>query len=130
MSRTLSLGALVSLCIYYFVLFSCGFCDSLSVYGFTSFMIYKCSKQLIHVLVHVLQSNEVAGSYHMELEGLKRCVSFLTTHDLAISTIVTDRHVQIAKWLRENMQTTNHYFDIWHVAKGTFYIQIFSSSGR
>ena len=32
--------------------------------------------------------------------------------------LVTDRHRQIAKWLRENVHAA-HYYDVWHVAKGT-----------
>jgi hypothetical protein len=35
-----------------------------------------------------------------------------------VNTLVTDRHPQIQKWLRENQPTTRHLFDVWHVAKG------------
>jgi hypothetical protein len=41
---------------------------------------------------------------------MKACVS--------IATLVTDRHPQINKWVRENLEDTLHMFDIWHVAKG------------
>lgn len=54
----------------------------------------------------------------MELEGLIRCLQFLEINDLGLKTIVTDRHVQINKWLRENMEDVDHRFDIWHLAKG------------
>ncbi|KAI4806305.1 hypothetical protein KUCAC02_017134 [Chaenocephalus aceratus] len=63
-----------------------------------------------------LQSNECGGSYHMELEGLKRMVAFFEDI-LEIGTLVTDRHRQIAKWIRENMSYTKHLYDIWHVTK-------------
>jgi solute carrier family 8 (sodium/calcium exchanger) len=36
---------------------------------------------------------------------------------IVIHSIVTDRHVMIAKWLRENLHKTKHFFDVWHLAK-------------
>ena len=39
-------------------------------------------------------------------------------HKLTVDTLVTDRHSQINKWLREAYPSITHYFDIWHVAKG------------
>lgn len=66
------------------------------------------------------QSNEVKGSYHMEKEGLHRCLSFLKEHDLDVAVLVTDRHKQINKWLRDKHSGVKHYYDIWHVAKGTY----------
>ena len=56
----------------------------------------------------------------MEKEGLIRGVEFLTSNGLAIGELVTDRHVQIVKHIREEMPDTKHYFDVWHVAKGTY----------
>jgi hypothetical protein len=56
----------------------------------------------------------------MELEGLKRCV-----HDVEERVpdqqmeLITDGHMCVAKWLRENKgKNITHFFDIWHVAKG------------
>ena len=69
------------------------------------------------IVLH-LQSNEVPGSTHMEKEGLIRCVTFLQQSGLAISKIVTDRHKQIGKWIREELPTVKHEYDVWHVAKG------------
>ncbi|XP_064632509.1 uncharacterized protein LOC135490875 [Lineus longissimus] len=67
----------------------------------------------------VLISNEegVNHSVNIEKEGLIRCVRYLETEDVTISKIVTDRHVQINKWLRENLPDTDHRFDVWHLAK-------------
>ncbi|KAK3106929.1 hypothetical protein FSP39_003265 [Pinctada imbricata] len=73
---------------------------------------------MLVVEVQVVQSNEVKVSCHMEKEGLRRCVDTITSHDLSIETLVTDRHVQIGKWVRENMPDTVHNYDVWHVAKG------------
>ena len=44
------------------------------------------------------ESNEVGGSYHMEIEGLKRMVNCLEDEwGFVIGTLVTDRHRQIGK---------------------------------
>ncbi|XP_033725289.1 uncharacterized protein LOC117315251 [Pecten maximus] len=67
--------------------------------------------------VQLVQSNEVQSSCHMEKEGLSRSMAFLKNF-IEIDTIVTDRHVQIRKWVRENMTDTKHCVDVWHVAKG------------
>lgn len=69
---------------------------------------------------YFVQSNEVGGSYHMEKEGLARCLYFLQEQGLSIDVLVTDRHRQINKWLRENHPVITHYYDVWHVAKGDY----------
>ena len=57
----------------------------------------------------------------MEKEGLIRALSFIQQQGLFVGVIVTDRHAQIAKWLRENLPTADHRFDVWHLAKGQYY---------
>ena len=52
-------------------------------------------------------------------KGLKRVLNFLHHHELSVAVIVTDRHKQINKWLRETHPEIKHYYDAWHVAKGT-----------
>ena len=54
----------------------------------------------------------------MEKEGLVRVLKFLEDHGLRVEVLVTDRHTQISKWVRENRPEIKHYFDVWHVAKG------------
>lgn len=66
----------------------------------------------------IIQSNEVGGSYHMEKEGLFRVLQFIQQKGLVVGVLVTDRHRQINKWLRENYPNIKHYYDVWHVAKG------------
>ena len=69
------------------------------------------------------QSNEVGGSYYMEREGLERVLNFLQLEQhMQVEVLVTDRHKQINKWLREKHPEITHYYDMWHVAKGTEYI--------
>ncbi|KAL2079798.1 hypothetical protein ACEWY4_025542 [Coilia grayii] len=62
------------------------------------------------------QSNEVGGSNNMEKEGLTRSLSLLESCGVNIDCIVTDRHPQVQKFLRERNIT--HYYDVWHFAKG------------
>ncbi|KAK3107593.1 hypothetical protein FSP39_017919 [Pinctada imbricata] len=68
--------------------------------------------------IQLVQSNEVGGSVQMEKEGLRRSMLQLQSKNIKIDTFVSDRHPQINKWVRENMEGTTHYFDVWHVAKG------------
>ena len=56
----------------------------------------------------------------MEKEGLVRAVKHLKDNELEIGTLVTDRHLQIAKWARENIPETDHRYDVWHVSKCMF----------
>ncbi|XP_071950193.1 uncharacterized protein [Antedon mediterranea] len=93
-------------------------CDSMghsAKYG--SYTLLDLDRKKI-LAMELVQSNETNGSYHMELEGLKRCLNVLWKSNVAIGTLVTDRHAQIQKWLRDNCSQITHYFDIWHVAKG------------
>nr|XP_055062763.1 uncharacterized protein LOC129445807 [Misgurnus anguillicaudatus] len=66
--------------------------------------------------LQLVQSNEVGGSYHMEKEGLKRSLDLLDSNGLTVDYIVTDRHPQIQKFLRERSIT--QYYDVWHFEKG------------
>ena len=50
----------------------------------------------------------------MEMEGLVRAIQLLKKKKFKIGLLVTDRHRQIAKWLRNNLP---HRYDIWHMAK-------------
>ena len=54
----------------------------------------------------------------MEKEGLLRVLNFLQEQNLTTDVLVTDRHRQINKWIREEHPEIKHYYDVWHVAKG------------
>ena len=54
----------------------------------------------------------------MEKEGLVRAMKWMEDNSIPVGTIVTDRHRQIGKYIRENLPGIKHYYDIWHVAKG------------
>ena len=74
------------------------------------------SNKIVHV--ELVQSNEVKGSYHMELEGLKRGLDYLNDCGLSVSQLVTDRHVQVKKYMSDKKPDKEQNFDVWHVAKG------------
>jgi solute carrier family 8 (sodium/calcium exchanger) len=54
----------------------------------------------------------------MEKEGLVRGIDFFKEKGISIGHFVSDRHLQVAKWVRENLPDTRHSIDVWHVAKG------------
>ncbi|XP_078101780.1 uncharacterized protein LOC144514843, partial [Sander vitreus] len=60
-------------------------------------------------------SSEVGGSPYMEKEGLIRTMDLLNGSGVKLDCIVTDRHPQIKKFLRERKITLP--YDVWHVAK-------------
>ncbi|XP_046569471.1 uncharacterized protein LOC124277801 [Haliotis rubra] len=66
----------------------------------------------------VVHSNEVKNSNAMEKEGFQRSVQLLQAEGLTLSTLITDRHPQIQKLVRETMPAVSHFYDVWHVAKG------------
>ncbi len=53
----------------------------------------------------------------MELDGAKRCFTFLQSSGVSIKKFISDRHAGIAKWVRETQVNTKHFYDIWHVAR-------------
>ena len=54
----------------------------------------------------------------MEKEALARSVEFFKRKNSKVDTLITDRHPVVQKWVRENMLTTTHYYDVWHISKG------------
>ena len=63
----------------------------------------------------------------MEKEGLQRVLHFLKQQGLTVEMLITDRHRQINKWLRESHPNVTHYYDVWHVAKGTSFMYVYSA---
>jgi len=67
--------------------------------------------------VELVQSNETTSSNAMELMGLKKMVDVFNLFNLNVRDVVTDRHKQINKWIREDWEVVDHFYDCWHVAK-------------
>lgn len=66
---------------------------------------------------YIAQSSETANSGAMEKHGLKKCLDNLSQSEITVETLVTDRHVQIRKFMRIEHPEIDHQFDVWHVAK-------------
>ena len=58
------------------------------------------------------------NSNAMELEGFKRSIKNFEKNGIQITELVTDRHLQIQKYVREDKPHIKHYYDGWHVVKG------------
>lgn len=56
----------------------------------------------------------------MELEGLRRGLEALETFGIDIERLVTDRHSQVKKEMREQHPEKKHNFDCWHMSNGWF----------
>ena len=53
----------------------------------------------------------------MEFEGFKRCLDFILNGGMIMSTLISDRHISIAKYMREEKKNIRHFFDLWHLKK-------------
>jgi len=49
----------------------------------------------------------VKSSSHMEHQGLVNALMFLESSSVKVGTLVTDRHKQISKYMRENIHILN-----------------------
>ena len=56
----------------------------------------------------------------MEKEGLVRALTFLKQESLSVDVLVTDRHRQRAKYVREIHPEIKQYYNVWHLAKGKY----------
>ena len=54
----------------------------------------------------------------MEFMAFKQCLDFLKKEGVEFTTLVTDRHSSIAKYMREHQPHVKHNFDQWHLRKG------------
>ena len=58
----------------------------------------------------------------MEHEGLVRALDFLEQRSITVGTLVTDRHKQITRYIREVHPDIEHQYDAWHISKGSIII--------
>ena len=94
-----------------------GRCDSMghsAKYGSYTTMNIETNKILN---VEIVQCNQVKSSNHMELKGLQETLQLFEKFKVRTKSLVTDRHKQIAKWLKDHQPGIKHYFDCWHIAK-------------
>lgn len=53
----------------------------------------------------------------MEVEGFRRCMTYLIEKSFKIELLATDRHVQIRSLVTKEFPKIDHKFDVWHLAK-------------
>lgn len=70
------------------------------------------------------QSNEVGSSVCMEKEGLIRSLEFLERSGVKVASLVTDRHTQVQKFVREQKPDIAHFYDVWHLCKGRIILKM------
>ena len=63
----------------------------------------------------------------MEKEGLVRGLAAIKEAGLTVSSLVTDRHPQINKYMETEETAIIHKYDIWHVAKSKYFSTILLS---
>ncbi|XP_028516206.1 uncharacterized protein LOC110243638 [Exaiptasia diaphana] len=80
---------------------------------------YSMFSTTVMKIVHfeIVQANETGGSQQTEIEGCERSFKFLKGLGLKIPVFISDRHRGIAKWIRISCPQTQHYYDIWHIAR-------------
>ena len=66
---------------------------------------------------HIVQVSTVGNSSQMEKEGLKQLIEKFRKKEISISSLITDRHVQIRSYMKKEHPQIKHQFDVWHVAK-------------
>ena len=59
----------------------------------------------------------------MEKEGCIRAMEFIENQGLEVGLFVSDRHIQISKWMHEEMPETDHKYDVWHIARSKFVVE-------
>jgi hypothetical protein len=88
-----------------------GYSAKYCVYTFLSTQLNK----VVHF--HVASVTDTTSSVAMEKCGFKIALDHLLESQLAIEIIATDRHMGIAKLMREEYEDIIHEYDVWHFAK-------------
>ena len=78
-----------------------------------------CSLSINNYTYVVSYRAEVKNSNGMELESLKRQLQYLEDSNVAVKSLVTDRHSQVSAYMSQEKPHIKHTYDVWHLAKGT-----------
>lgn len=65
----------------------------------------------------LVQCSEVANSHAMEKAGLQRSLQNMNENGIQVNILATDRHPQIAHFMKTEHPNIQHQYDVWHVAK-------------
>ena len=84
---------------------------------------YCCCENYYSIQVSIqLYSTEAGSSVAMEPLGFKRGMKEIMGDGLDIEVMTTDRSTSIRKIMREEFPNVQHEFDIWHTAKGMYFL--------
>ncbi|XP_068753336.1 uncharacterized protein [Montipora capricornis] len=90
-----------------------------------TYTIFCCTVGLIIHIV-LVQANQAGSSTNIEFMAFKEAITYLLATGMIIKSFISDRHVSIAKWMREECgkkcaelgkPVINHFFDLWHIGK-------------
>ena len=70
-----------------------------------------------NVMFLVVKVTETGSSSKMEVEGFRRCMTYLLDQGFTIEVLATDRHVQIRSIMKKEFSNVDHQFDVWHLCK-------------
>ena len=71
---------------------------------------------LLNYVLLFSKRNVARSSQAMEMLAFKQCMEGLLLNVLLLYTFITDCHISIAKYMRENLGQIKH-FDVWHLKK-------------
>ena len=84
---------------------------------------YCCCENYYSIQVSIqLYSTEAGSSVAMEPLGFKRGMKEIMGDGLDIEVMTTDRSTSIRTIMREEFPNVQHEFDIWHTAKGMYFL--------
>ncbi|XP_015747740.1 PREDICTED: uncharacterized protein LOC107327508 [Acropora digitifera] len=90
-----------------------------------TYTIFCCTVGLIIHIV-LVQANQAGSSTNIEFMAFKEAITYLLATGMIIKSFISDRHVSIARWMREECgkkctklgkPVINHFFDLWHIGK-------------
>lgn len=94
-----------------------GRCDSPGFNAkYCTYSLLDMETQEIVAFVNI-KVTETGSSSKMEVEGFRRCMTYLFEKGFKIELLATDRHVQIRSLVTKEFPEIDHQFDVWHLAK-------------
>ena len=87
---------------------------------FAKFSNWECKKRFHSVFQVInirLQSTEVANSNAMELDSLKRQLTYVEGGNVTVKKLVTDRHMQVSPYVANGKPEIDRAYHVWHAAK-------------
>ena len=63
-----------------------------------------------------MQVTEAGNSNKMKKTGFQKTLKLLTDEGAVLEQIITNQHIQIGKYLKEEEPNITHQFDVWHFA--------------